>query len=334
MPIIYTVAILLAALAAALLLFERAAPLAAARLGMALERRRAGLRRRDGALPGFNMPYLEGGAGEALVLVHGFAGDKDNFTRIARFLTPRYRVLIPDLPGFGEAGRAPQAGYAIADQVERLRVFLDRHAPGRVHLGGNSMGGYIAAQFAACHPQRVASVWLLDAAGTAAAQSSAVLDTYRDSGAMPLLVPAERDFARLLAYSAHRKFFLPYSVRTALARRAAADFALHTQIMRQVVASPLLERQYHGLRTPALIVWGEQDRILHPSGAAALAALFGRHRVILMPGIGHLPMLEAPRRSAMDYLAFRRQLAQAAPDGDGDGGRAPAAADDALTASR
>ncbi|MES2163861.1 MAG: alpha/beta hydrolase [Pseudomonadota bacterium] len=332
MPIIYTVTIILAALAAALLLFERAAPLTAARLGMALERRRAGLRWRDGALPGLAMPFLEGGGGEVLVLVHGFAGDKDNFTRIARFLTPRYRVLIPDLPGFGEAGRAPQAGYAIADQVERLRVFLDRHAPGRIHLGGNSMGGYIAAQFAACHPERVASVWLLDAAGTAAAQSSAVLDTYRASGAMPLLVPAERDFARLLAYSAHRKFFLPYSVRTALARRAAADFALHTEVMRQVVASPLLERQYHGLRTPALIVWGEQDRILHPSGAAALAALFGQHRVVLMPGVGHLPMLEAPRRSAADYLAFRRQLAQAAQQDDDDG-RAPAAADDALTAS-
>jgi len=333
MHIIYTVTIILAALAAAVLLFERVAPLTAARLGMALERRRAGLRRRDGALPGFSMPYLEGGRGEVLVLVHGFAGDKDNFTRIARFLTPRYRLLIPDLPGFGEAGRAPLAGYAIADQVERLRVFLDRHAPGRIHLGGNSMGGYIAAQFAACHPERVASVWLLDAAGTAAAQSSAVLEAYRDGGAMPLLVPAERDFARLLAYSAHRTFFLPHSVRTALARRAAADFPLHTEIMRQVVASPLLEQQYHGLRTPALIVWGEQDRILHPSGAATLAALFGEHHVILMPGIGHLPMLEAPRRSAGDYVEFRRQLAQAAEQGKDDG-RESADAADLLTASR
>lgn len=323
MHIIYTMVAALAALAALVLLCERAAPLAAARLGMALERRRAGLRRRDGA-----MPYLEGGAGAPLVLVHGFAGDKDNFTRIARFLTPHYRVLIPDLPGFGEAGRAPAAGYAIAEQVERLRAFLDRHAPGTVHLGGNSMGGYIAAQFAARHPGRVASLWLLDAAGTGAAQSSAVLQEYRVSGAMPLLVPTERDFARLLAYSAQRRIFLPYSVRTALARRAVADFALHTQIMRQVVASPLLERQFHALATPALIVWGEQDRILHPSGAATLAALFTRHRVVLMAGVGHLPMLEAPRRSARDYLAFRRQLAR-----EEDGGGAPAGAGP-LTASR
>ncbi|WP_174999416.1 alpha/beta fold hydrolase [Rugamonas aquatica] len=309
---IYTVISVAAALLAAVLLFERVAPVAAARLGMALERRRAGLRLRQAALPGCSMPYLEGGSGDVLVLVHGFGGDKDNFTRIARFLTPRYRVLIPDLPGFGDASRDPQAGYAIADQVERLRAFLDRHAPGRVHLGGNSMGGYIAAQFAAGHPERVASLWLLDAAGTEAAQSSAALAGYRATGAMPLLVPQERDFAQLIASSSHRAFFLPYSVRTALARRAVADFALHTAIMRQVTASPLLERQFNALRTPALIVWGEEDLILHPSGAAALAALFGDHRVILMPGIGHLPMLEAPRRSAHDYFAFRRRLAQAA----------------------
>ena len=70
------------------------------------------------------MPYLEGGQGEPLVLIHGFSADKDNFTRVARFLTPHYRVICPDLPGFGDATRDPSARHGIADQVTRLKAFL------------------------------------------------------------------------------------------------------------------------------------------------------------------------------------------------------------------
>src|SRR5471030_1702940 len=142
---IAVILMVLATLAVLLIVFERLAPLTAARLGLALERRRSGLRLGDvqhQQQPGLRMPYLEGGSGDTLVLVHGFAGDKDNFTRMARFLTPHYRVICPDLPGFGDASRDPGASYAIAAQVERLRAFLDVHAPGRIHLGGNSMGGY------------------------------------------------------------------------------------------------------------------------------------------------------------------------------------------------
>ncbi|MFA9218707.1 MAG: alpha/beta fold hydrolase, partial [Sphingomonadaceae bacterium] len=159
----------------ALMAYERLAPLAAAQQGLRLERWRSGLRLGQVQIPGFDLPYLEGGHGAPLVLIHGFAGDKDNFTRVARFLTPHYRVICPDLPGFGDSTRRTDASYSIAEQVERLRALLDQLAPGRVHLGGNSMGGFIAAQFAATYPERVASLWLLDAAGTEAAQSSDIL---------------------------------------------------------------------------------------------------------------------------------------------------------------
>lgn len=309
MDIVDTVAAVLAALLVVPLLANRLAPLTAARLGMDLERWRAGLRLKRAAVPGFVMPYLEGGSGAPLVLVHGFGGDKDNFTRIARFLTPHYHVVIPDLPGFGEATRDAAASYTIAEQVERLRAFLDQVAPGPVHLGGNSMGGFIAAQFAATYPQRVASLWLLDPAGTAAAQSSAILERYRDTGDIPLLLRQVGDIDRMITSATHREPFLPYCVRRALGQRGVADHALHSQIMHQLTTAPLLEQQYRELAAPTLIVWGQQDRILDPSGAAALGALFRRNRTILMPNIGHLPMLEAPRQSARDYLAFRRERA-------------------------
>ena len=290
-------------LAAAVLLV-----LAGERGGLLRIGRRAGLHPRRATVRGAAAPYLEGGSGEPVVLLHGFAADKDNFTRIAGLLARRYRVLIPDLPGFGEAGRDPQTGYAIADQVEHLHAFLLQLGLARVHLGGNSMGGFIAAQFAARYPALVASLWLLDAAGTAAAYDTPIIRAYRAGGEMPLLLRSPDQFDALVRISTGRRVFIPWCLRDQLGRRGAADLALHTRIMQQMHASPLLEQQFARIDTPALIVWGGADQVLNPTGAAALQALLPDSRVIVLPGVGHLPMLEAPRRCASDYLAFLRGL--------------------------
>ena len=293
-----------------LVLFDRLTPVTAARLAFGLERWRSGLRTRTAEASGFAMPFLDGGTGEPLVLIHGFGGDKDNFTRMARFLTPHYRVICPDLPGFGAAGRDLQASYSMTDQVERVRVLLDQLQLPRVHLGGNSMGGFIAAQFAASYPERVISLWLLDPAGTQAAHDSDLMRRSLVSGETPLLLRTEQDFAALMQATTHKAPFLPYSVRTTLARRGVADFALHSKILMQLAESPVLETRYkeRALATPTLIVWGCEDQILHPAGARTLQALFPNSRVKLMPGVGHLPMFEAPRQTARDYLNYRNEL--------------------------
>ena len=97
-----------------------------------------------------------------------------------------------------------------------------------------------------------------------------------------------------------------------LGKRGAADFALHTRIMQQVMQSPLLEARFTAIAAPALIVWGEQDAVVDPAGAPALKAIMPNSEVVMMPGIGHLPMLEAPRQSAQAYLAFLRRIDAAA----------------------
>ena len=308
---------LIAAALAACYLIARIAPERVTRLALAAERRHSGLALRSARVDGFDIPYLDGGQGEALLLIHGFGADKDNFTRVARYLTPHFRVIIPDLPGFGDAGRDPQADYFMADQVARMHALLAQLGVARVHLGGSSMGGFIAAQFAATWPAMTGSVWLIDAAGTAASYASPMAQHYDKTGKMPLLMDDPGQFDALVAATTHKTPFLPRFVRTTLARRAVADFALHTRIMRQLRDSPLLESLYSALATPALIVWGAEDGVLHPDGAAALAAIFTQAQVHIMPGLGHLPMAEAPQLVASDYLAFRRALARAADAGAG-----------------
>lgn len=294
------------------LLFDRLFPQISASIGLGLERRYSGLRRHTIIANGFTMPFLDGGKGEPLLLIHGFAGDKDNFSRIARFLTPHYHVIIPDLPGFGEASRDPNAHYGMADQVANICAFLDQLGLQSVHVGGNSMGGFIAAQLAATHPDRVSSLWLLDAAGTQAAHDSEILKQYLATGDVPLLVRSEQDFNALMKAATFKTPFMPYSIKKTYARRAVADCLLHSKIMAQLTESPLLETQFSIIRTPALIVWGEEDQMLSPAGASALHALLPNSQVRMMSEVGHMPMLEAPRQVAMDYIHYREIVGLAA----------------------
>jgi triacylglycerol lipase len=283
------------------------APAELTALGLWFERRRSGLTLHTAHVDGFDIPYLEGGKGGVLLLIHGFGGDKDNFTRIARFLTPHYRVIIPDLPGFGDATRNLKASYTMAEQVGRIHGLVTQLGITQLHIGGNSMGGFIAAQFAAPYGHMLASLWLLDPAGTFASHNSAMLQNYQKTGKNPLLIDKVDDFNETIRATTHKAPFVPGFARQTLGRRAVADFALHTQIMRQMHNSPLLEESFKPMATRTLIVWGAEDKILNPAGAESFRLLFPNSRVIIMDGIGHLPMAEAPEKTANDYLTFRAE---------------------------
>ncbi|MDN4481886.1 alpha/beta fold hydrolase, partial [Demequina sp. EGI L300058] len=109
--------------------------------------------------------YYEGGEGPTLVLLHGFAADKTIWLPLAEQLTPHFHVVIPDLPGWGESSRNPDAGYGVEAQAQRLQAFLAALNLQRYVLVGHSMGGAIAGVYAAEHPQGVAALALVDAYG-------------------------------------------------------------------------------------------------------------------------------------------------------------------------
>ncbi len=296
-------------LLAGLTAFDYLAPYTAARTGLSLEQRRSGLNESRASIPGFEMAYLEGGQGEPLLLIHGFGADKNNFTRVARFLTPHYRVIAPDLPGFGAATRSDTATYTIAEQVERLRQFAQGLGLKRVHLGGSSMGGHIATTWAGKYPEEVASLWLLAPGGTVAAFDSELRREFQRTGEILLVAKTPEEHARVRAFAMAHEPWLPHSLKRVLGERAAADYALHSKIFKALRQEPPVETLFPRIDAPALIVWGTEDRALNPKGADTLRAMMPNARVILMPGIGHLPMIEAVRQSAEDYLAFRHILA-------------------------
>jgi len=277
----------------------------------AMERSRAGLQRKEIALAdGTRMVWLEGGAGAPLVLVHGFGADKDNFTRVARYLTPRYRVIVPDLVGFGESAHRADVDYHYAAQAERLRAFVQALGLSRIDLGGNSMGGGIAMSYAAQHPSEVASLWLIDCAGIAEAPPSELARILTTTGENPLMITRESDFPAFLKFVMSDPPYIPGSVMDVLARERIANQALEQQVFGQI-ATDSVSASVKGLATPTLIVWGDEDRALSVGTVPVLKTLLPNARAVVMPHIGHAPMIERPKETAEDYLRFRAGLAAA-----------------------
>ena len=277
----------------------------------ARERSVAGLARRETTLPdGTHMVWLEGGSGAPLVLVHGFGADKDNFTRVSRTLVPHYRVIVPDLVGFGESAHRTDVDYHYAAQAERLRAFVHALGLSRIDLGGNSMGGGIAMSYAAQHPQDVASLWLIDCAGIAEAPPSELAEVITRTGANPLMITNESDYPAFLHFVMSDPPWIPASVMDVLARERMANQALERQVFQQI-ATDSVSAAVKGLATPTLITWGEDDRALSVGTVPVLKALLPNAQSVVMPHVGHAPMIERPEESAADYLRFRAQVAAA-----------------------
>ncbi len=307
--ILISLLVLVALLIGSLVALDHFAPAKSAAFAVGIERQRAHLVRKTATIDGFDIAYLEGGSGEPLVLVHGFGADKDNFTQVSRLLTPHYRVIIPDMPGFGESSKPADVTYTIDEQALRLDQFLTALSVEGAHLGGSSMGGWTVLQYAALFPQKTRSLWLLAPAGVETAKLSEVREIYAKTGKMPLIVERPEDYPALMAMVMNQPPFLPNGIKTVLAERAYGNRELLKKIMAGLhgVSTPS-EQLAAQVKAPTLIVWGDHDRALDVSGASILQQLIPGSELIVMPDIGHLPMLEAPKQAAADYLKFRASL--------------------------
>lgn len=270
------------------------------------ERQLAGLDSRQVQVGEFNIHYYEGGpqGAETILMIHGFGADKDNWLRFSRPLTARYHVVALDLPGFGDSSK-PEASYDVGTQVEHLNAFAKAIGLHKLHLIGNSMGGHIAALYAARHPEEVLSVALLNNAGVNAPQASELFKRLDRGDANPLLVRNADDFSNMLDLLFVEKPPLPDSLKQYLAERAMASHDFNQKIFNQLRERYIpLETELAKIQVPTLLLWGDQDQILDVSSIKVMQPLLKQPSVVIMQACGHLPMIERPEETAEHYQTF------------------------------
>jgi pimeloyl-ACP methyl ester carboxylesterase len=269
-----------------------------------LERFTSGLKRRVIQVGDHRVVYSEGGHGEPVVLLHGFGASADSWNRFAKPLTKRYRVIAPDLPGWGASTRLYTASYGYLAQVERLHQFLSQLQLGRIHLIGHSMGGFLASAYAARYPNEVITLGLIAPHGMVEPEPSELARSVAQ-GDNWLVASTPQEFDRLLNKVFTKRPYTPKSVLRYLANHTIRNSAKSRQIFAemQTNAPPLAER-LPKIVAPTLIIWGDQDRVLHVSCADLFNQGIKNSEVLVIRGSGHMPLVENARQCATAWLAF------------------------------
>ena len=288
-------------------------PYALIRGEFARQRIAAGLARTSVEAAGHRWAYAYRDADRAdaptIVMVHGFTGSKENWYPLAKALGGQYRLLIPDLPGWGESERKPDAVYGFSQQAANVDAFIRALSPGKpVILLGHSMGGGIAAMAAARYPADIAGVGLLDAAGVRFRDNQFGLDVL--AGKNPFGVEDAASLQRYIDIVFHddkAKPWLPWPASSALINRRIADAEFERGVLDRIGRSEeslLPGEEAADIRQPALLLWCKQDAVIDASALDLYAQRIPHARKVLLDGCGHMSLMERPREVADAVVAL------------------------------
>jgi pimeloyl-ACP methyl ester carboxylesterase len=264
----------------------------------------AGVERRERLIDDHTWVWFERGRGPPLVLIHGFTGSKENWLPMVAALSRGHRVIVPDLPGWGESSRIDDADYGVAAQSARLAGFLDALDLRQVDLVGHSMGGAISGLTAAREPQRLATLTLMNTAGV----SFEINDFARRilAGELPFNVDDRAGWERLVADLFVIEPFLPARLADVLIERNRANHEFHRRVMARLRGDEqlLLERNLATISLPTLVLWCDGDRVLDVSAVETLARDLPYAELVTLTGCGHMPMMERPMETAVALDGF------------------------------
>eukprot|EP01036_Dinobryon_divergens_P000532 gene532-677_t len=218
--------------------------------------------------------YFKGGQGPDMVLIHGFGANKENWLALAPRLMRHYTVWIPDLIGFGESDRPSNARFNIAEQADRVVRWLDAVGVKNFHAMGNSMGGYLAGALAANFENRVLSACLLNPAGVKGAEHTTVGRAFADEGKIILAPTNFEEYERVVNLCFNGKAPpMPGFMRKYFGRMSIKNKALLDRVFMEFVnpdANVSLNEMVEKTSVPLMVVWGDSDQLVHPSGLAVL----------------------------------------------------------------
>lgn len=253
--------------------------------------------------------WLESGSEHlpVLLLLHGFSAAKEHWLPLLPFFAGSFRVLMPDLPGWGESGFNPDRHYGLEEQTERLHDWLADIGVHKVNVVGNSMGGALAGLLTARYPKLVTTSVLMDALGLPGEEHTEFVDELL-RGKNRLIPRDPIDVMKLTDLVFHNKALAAsaafFSASELLHRKDVNTFLFREMCGRR---PDYTKANFENISTPTLVMWGKEDRVLHPSCALTFARIIKRSELCLFDHVGHLPMIETPFMCAQAIKVFVRK---------------------------
>lgn len=276
----------------------------------------------------------------ALLLLHGTAASLHTWDGWVDRLENNFRILRLDLQGYGLTGPNLDKDYSVDRQIRVITSLMDQRGIRSAAVAGNSLGGLIAWRFALAHPDRARSLVLLSPAGAPPAPNSPPAD---DSGGnskkgsgFRMLDLAKIPGLRLLLTRLTPRFLIRRSLEQVYGDATRLEdsqveryyLMLRRRGNRQALVDTLAQKKQPGsasarskepapsaadVTQPTLILWGSKDRWIPVEHGSRFHQTMPNSRLIVYPDLGHVPMEEAPERTAADAETFLLSLTASLP---------------------
>ena len=270
-------------------------------------RKKAGLKIKSVDIPDFNIVYAEGGIGDVIILLHGFGGNKDNWSAFAKYFTDNYRVIIPDLPGFGDSTKLREGEFSIMFEAEKVHLFAKELKLTKFHLVGHSMGGNIAGNYAVAYPEMVKTLTLIDAARVISPIKSE-FDLLLEKGINPYIVKDVKDFNAFLEFSYYKPPQIPLFMKKYIAKKFMEVGALYEKNFNEGWEKSIFPiSRIRKITAPTLIIWGDSDKNFHVSCARIFEKNIKNSKLVIVKECGHIPMMEKPEETAFIFQDFLKE---------------------------
>ena len=259
------------------------------------------------AIPGASINYHDVGAGDALLLIHGSGPGVSawaNWRGVIPDLGKKYRVIAPDMAGFGYTRTDVPARFDVAAWVGQVVQFLDALGLTRVHVIGNSFGGAIALHLARLHPQRLGRIVLMGAASLSFPLTEGLDKVW---GYRPSL-EAMRE---LMGFFAHNQALINEDLiasRFEVSRQRGMDKAYEALFpeprQRWVDALAQTEASARAITHPTLVVHGRDDKVIPLDVSVRLAKTLPNANLLVFGNCGHWTQIEKREEFVEAVLAF------------------------------
>jgi abhydrolase domain-containing protein 6 len=272
---------------------------------VAASRWSAGYSRHEVQVDDHRWVYLDGGKGDVILFLHGYGDSKDGWAGLPPAFMKDHRVVLPDLPGFGENSRVPADAYGIADQAKRLDRFAEAIGIKKFDLVGESMGGAIAAYYAGEHPEKVKSLMIMGPFGVRSDTPSVSWQEYQKDNSKILTYNTEEGFHRVMGWAFDHPPEFPGVFVAFFVSEAKINYDFNKKVWDDLGKGGLgiLENRLAKISAPTLILWGKNDRIFHFStGEKFKRGIRGSRLEIL--DCGHMVYFDEPAATIRLYKNF------------------------------